>query len=140
MPTLVLEIQREAELESAANALLQVVPSPGVIAFYGEMGAGKTTFIKVFCKLLGVKENMSSPTFSLINEYQLDSGSSVYHFDFYRIQRTEEAFDLGYEDYFYGGNYCLVEWPERVESLLPEKTTSVEIKVIDGKRVFTISY
>ncbi len=97
-----------------------------VIAFYGKMGAGKTTFIKAFCNILGVEDEVNSPTFALINQY-FAGKETIFHFDFYRIKSVEEAFDFGYEDYFYSGNYCLVEWPEMIENLLPEDFIKVQI-------------
>ncbi len=98
-----------------------------VIAFYGKMGVGKTTFIKAICSVLGVEDEVNSPTFALINEYFTTQQESIYHFDFYRINSVEEAFDFGYEDYFYSSNYCLVEWPELIENLLPEHHIKVQI-------------
>jgi len=108
------------------------------LAFYGEMGAGKTTIIKEICKSLHVGDITSSPSFSLINEYLTSEGRRIYHFDFYRINKKEEAFDLGYEEYFYGGNLCLIEWPEKIESLLPLPHFKVEIKIVDNKRVLKV--
>ena len=99
------------------------------------MGAGKTTFIQSVCKMLGSGDNVTSPTFALINEYKTDKFLSIFHFDFYRINNIEEAFDLGYEDYLYSGNYCLIEWPEMIESLLPANIVKVKIEVDeDGLR------
>lgn len=107
-----------------------------LIAFYGEMGVGKTTLIKAICKKMGVHAEVSSPTFSLVNEYQAQNGQIIYHFDFYRIQSIEEVYDIGYEDYFYSGNLCLIEWPERIASLLEnEAVDRVYIKENnDGNR------
>jgi tRNA threonylcarbamoyladenosine biosynthesis protein TsaE len=129
----------ETDLPSVAKALTEKYPDARIFAFFGEMGAGKTTFIKVLCKQLQVIDNVASPTFALINEYKTASGSKVFHFDFYRIKKFEEAFDLGYEDYFYSGDYCLIEWPELIEPLLPEDTVNVKISVNedDGSRVFS---
>lgn len=107
-----------------------------VFAFYGAMGAGKTTFIRAVCEELGVRETVTSPTFAIINEYRGREGESIYHFDFYRINKLEEAFDFGYEDYFYSGNLCFIEWPELVEPLLPENTVKVYIAENDkGARI-----
>lgn len=128
------------ELEQAAKQLLSIHQQQRLFAFYGEMGAGKTTFIKSICKELGVTENTSSPTFSLVNEYKTKSGETIFHFDFYRINKLPEVYDMGYEDYFYSGAYCFVEWPEKVESLMPEETVKVRIKeAIDGQREIMIS-
>jgi len=121
-------------LQDAAVLLLQNFPEDRVFAFYGAMGAGKTTFIKAICKELGSSDYVTSPTFALINEYSTRDGSVIYHFDFYRIKKLEEAFDLGYEDYIYSGNYCLIEWPEMIESLLPEGV--VEVRIMEtGKNI-----
>jgi len=99
------------------------------IAFYGEMGAGKTTIIKALCEQLGVMDKISSPSFSLVNEYVTSKGDKVFHFDFYRLNKTSEAFDLGYEEYFYSGALCLIEWPEKIEQLLPIPHTRINIIV-----------
>lgn len=123
------------ELEATAEKLIQLFPDERVFAFYGKMGAGKTTFIQSVCKVLGTPDNVTSPTFALINEYKTTAQKSIFHFDFYRIKNMEEAFDLGYEDYLYSGNYCLIEWPEMIEPLLPNRF--VEVKIVadeDGNR------
>jgi len=101
------------------------------LAFYGEMGAGKTTLIKAICNELGVIENVTSPTFSLVNEYVTTENELIYHFDFYRLNKTSEAFDLGYEEYFYSGKLCLIEWPEKIEQLIPTQHTRINIIVKD---------
>lgn len=113
-----------------------------VIAFYGKMGAGKTTFIKALCEELGVEDVITSPTFAIVNEYSLPLGGrlegALYHFDFYRIKKIEEVYDMGYEDYFYSGNLCLIEWPELIEDLLPEDALRVTIEEQpDGSRIIT---
>ena len=101
------------------------------------MGAGKTTIIKAICHELGSSDYVTSPTFALINEYSTNNGSVIYHFDFYRIKKLEEAYDLGYEDYIYSGNYCFIEWPEMIESLLPKGIVEVKIRETDdGSRIF----
>ena len=100
--------------------------------FYGGMGAGKTTFIRAICEELGVTESVNSPTFAIVNEYTDRNGESIFHFDFYRIKNLEEAYNLGYEDYFFGSDYCFVEWPEKVEELMPEHFTIVKITVDDA--------
>ncbi|MDF3077173.1 MAG: tsaE [Sphingobacteriaceae bacterium] len=123
------------ELSEAANKLIQYAGAQKVFLFYGDMGAGKTTFIKAICEALGVSENTSSPTFSIVNEYPLPQGP-VYHFDFYRLKTETEALDLGYEDYFYSGNYCFIEWPEKIPGLIPEHFVKVNISVeSDGVRI-----
>ena len=110
------------------------------LAFYGEMGAGKTTLIKEICKLMGVSDITSSPSFSLINEYLTKEDNSIFHFDFYRINHIEEAYDIGYEDYFYSNSLCFIEWPEKIQSLLPENHTRLNIKILDNnKRVIEIT-
>lgn len=113
-------------LPHAAEQLLKEAENHQIFLFYAEMGAGKTTLIKELCRQLGVKENVSSPTFSIVNEYESPNGP-IYHFDFYRLRSEQEAYDLGYEEYFYSGHYCFVEWPERIESLLPEDAISISM-------------
>jgi len=127
------------DLEEAAKRLLDFSGTQKMFVFYGDMGAGKTTFIKALCAQLGVKETVSSPTFSIVNEYEGD-GHRIYHFDFYRIKSIQEAYDIGYEEYFYSGDICLIEWPEKIEELLPEHYIKVRITTVDpDKRVLTIS-
>lgn len=121
-------IENKSKVKSAAKQFVDLMGDDKVFAFHGSMGAGKTTFIKAICEELGVKESVTSPTFAIINEYKDRAGSSIYHFDFYRINKLEEVFDFGYEDYFYSGNICFIEWPEIVESLLPEKCVRVSIE------------
>ena len=126
------------ELKVAAKELITAFSDDRVFAFYGKMGAGKTTFIQSICRALGSDDNVTSPTFALINEYNTAELDSIFHFDFYRIKDIEEAFDLGYEDYIYSGDYCLIEWPEMIESLLPENLVEVRIQVQeDGSRTIT---
>lgn len=103
------------------------------LAFYGEMGAGKTTIIKAICEQLGVMDKISSPSFSLVNEYVTSKGEKIFHFDFYRLNKTSEAFDLGYEEYFYSGQLCLIEWPEKIEQLLPIPHTRINIIVKENE-------
>ena len=121
------EIKHVSDLQDTAKQLLSHFPEDRIFAFYGGMGAGKTTFIKAICHELGSADYVTSPTFALINEYSTDDSAVIYHFDFYRIKKLEEAYDLGYEDYIYSGNYCFIEWPEMIESLLPEKIVEVRI-------------
>jgi len=122
------QISNLSALGDSVKLLLQTFPEDRVFAFYGAMGAGKTTFIKALCRELGSADYVTSPTFALINEYSTSNGSVIYHFDFYRIKKIEEAFDLGYEDYIYSGNYCFIEWPEMIESLLPVGIVEVRIR------------
>ncbi|WP_340112189.1 tRNA (adenosine(37)-N6)-threonylcarbamoyltransferase complex ATPase subunit type 1 TsaE [Maribellus mangrovi] len=126
------------ELQSVAEELVSAFSADRVFAFYGKMGAGKTTFIQSICRVLGSEDNVTSPTFALINEYNTDQLESIFHFDFYRIKELEEAYDLGYEDYIYSGSYCLIEWPEMIEPLLPDNIVEVKIEVQDDEsRVIT---
>jgi tRNA threonylcarbamoyladenosine biosynthesis protein TsaE len=104
------------------------------LLFYGQMGVGKTTLIKELCKSLGVLDNISSPTFSLVNEYQTANNDKVYHFDFYRIEDEEEAFDIGIEDYFDSKNWCFIEWPENIENLLPLDAVEIHLSLLDDEQ------
>ena len=126
-------------LPEAARTFVRAIDQATVFAFYGKMGAGKTTFIKAVCEELGVTDVVNSPTFSIVNEYRSDTtGELIYHFDFYRIQRLEEVYDMGYEDYFYSGALCWVEWPELVDELLPGDAVKVQIEEQpDGSRTIT---
>jgi tRNA threonylcarbamoyladenosine biosynthesis protein TsaE len=117
------------QLEIVAQQLLEKFPSDRIFAFYGGMGAGKTTFIKAICNQLFVGDVVNSPTFAIVNEYLRNDGGSIYHFDLYRLKSWQEMLDIGYEDYFYSGNYCLLEWPEKIENLLPESTIRVKIEL-----------
>ena len=132
-------INSTAALPDVAKQLLAFANGDKFFIFEGEMAAGKTTFIKAFCEALGIKDVVSSPTFSIVNEYE-SKGGPVYHFDFYRLKSQKEAYDIGYEEYFYSGNYCLVEWPTKVEDLLPEKYIKVEIEITGNEqRKFTFN-
>ncbi len=126
-------------LDGAAQDFLKHFNAPAVFAFYGEMGAGKTTFIKALCKRLQVEDVVTSPTFALVNEYTTSQNRKVFHLDFYRIESVNEVFDLGYEEYFYQHNYCFIEWPELIEILLPQDTVRVSVKVgKDGARIISV--
>ena len=123
-------------IHEAAKDFIKGMGNGKVFAFYGKMGAGKTTFIKALCEVLGVKDVITSPTFAIINEYTDGNDNPIYHFDFYRIKKLEEVYDMGYEDYFYSGNLCLLEWPELVEDVLPENVIKVTIEEQpDGSRL-----
>lgn len=118
-------------LPVSAQKLTEYTAGKRILAFYGSMGAGKTTIIKAVCKVLGAEDLVSSPTFTLVNEYRTHSGSLIYHIDFYRIRKKEEVFDFGIEEYFESGSYCLLEWPELIEDLLPPETVRIRITVDD---------
>ena len=115
-------------IHEAAKEFIKEMGEGKVFAFYGKMGAGKTTFIKALCEALGVEDVITSPTFAIINEYTDGKGDPIYHFDFYRIKKLEEVYDMGYDDYFYSGNLCLLEWPELIEDILPENVITVTIE------------
>ncbi len=126
------------QIPQAAAKLLEYSEDYKIFLFYGEMGAGKTTFIKALCDELGVTDTVSSPTFSIVNEY-IGLNKTVYHFDFYRIKNQTEAMDLGYEDYLYSGNYCLIEWPEKIPDLIPEKFIELYLQEIsENERLIKI--
>ena len=118
-----------------ARKLLGEFPDDRFFAFFGKMGVGKTTLIKEICAELGVNDNVCSPTFAIVNEYTDGAGEPVYHFDFYRMKSVAEAYDIGYEEYFYSGCYCFTEWTEKVEELLPERYVRVDIGEEDGNRI-----
>lgn len=122
-----------ADLPAVAKVIIELSKTHKLVAFYGQMGAGKTTLIKQICARLDVMQEVSSPTFALVNEYETTNQQIVYHFDFYRIKNLEEVYDIGYEDYFYSNNLCLIEWPENIEPLLQnEQVIKVHIKPIDA--------
>ena len=123
-----------SDLDSVAEAVLQTLNGRTVVAFFAPMGAGKTTLISAIMAKLGSADIVTSPTFALVNQYYTDAKDTVYHFDFYRINNLSEAFDMGYEEYFYSGDLCLVEWPEKIEPLLPDDTMVVKIEIL-GERV-----
>lgn len=128
------------ELKDVAEAVIESLDGRNVVALFGAMGAGKTTLISAIMEHLGSTDNVTSPTFALVNQYSTAANEPVYHFDFYRINRIEEAFDMGYEEYFYSGDLCLVEWPELVEQLLPEDAMVVKIDILSPtERKFSIN-
>ena len=151
-----IKIQDIDHIREAAREFVENIGEARVFAFYGKMGAGKTTFVKAICEELGVDDVITSPTFAIINEYTIDhcptsesaanngqcsmvNGQSIYHFDFYRIKKLEEVYDMGYEDYFYSGALCFIEWPELIEEILPEDAVRVSIiEQENGSRV--VSY
>jgi len=123
-----LTIPSLSELSAAAEAIINFAPDNKIFLFYGDMGAGKTTLIKTLCEVLGIDEPVTSPTFSIVNEYR-GNGKTIFHFDFYRLKTQTEAYDLGYEEYFYSGAYCFIEWPEKIPDLLPDHYMKINIKV-----------
>lgn len=130
-----IKIESLDKIHTAAKEFLTHMGSGKVFAFYGKMGAGKTTFIKAVCETLGVSDVITSPTFAIVNEYTTVDNTPVYHFDFYRIKKIDEVYDMGYEDYFYSGRLCFLEWPELIEDLLPEDVVKVSIVMNeDGSR------
>ncbi|MEJ6736818.1 MAG: tRNA (adenosine(37)-N6)-threonylcarbamoyltransferase complex ATPase subunit type 1 TsaE [Flavobacteriales bacterium] len=129
------------DLKEVAKKLISDFSDKRVILFYGEMGVGKTTLIKVLCQQLGVEEPTNSPTFSIVNEYLSNQNKTIYHFDFYRIEKEEEVFDMGYEDYFYDNSYCFIEWPEKIPNLLPPDAVKVKIMLDDeNNRIISVAH
>jgi tRNA threonylcarbamoyladenosine biosynthesis protein TsaE len=134
------KVNDESELFEVAKELLDFADSQKIFCLFGEMGAGKTTFVKALCKALGVLDLVSSPTFSIVNEYATEKGEAVFHFDFYRIRNLEEAYDIGYENYFFSGDYCFIEWPEKIESLLNFPKADIFITSEMGTRLIICTY
>lgn len=132
-----IKIQSLDNIREAANLFIENKGNGKVFAFYGKMGAGKTTFVKAICEALGVEDVITSPTFAIVNEYHSTKmDEPIYHFDFYRIKKLEEVFDMGYEDYFYSGSLCFLEWPELIEDILPQDVVKVKIsEQEDGSRL-----
>lgn len=136
--TMTLKIKDISTIHDTAKEFLNMLGDSRVVAFYGKMGAGKTTFIKALCETLGVDDVITSPTFAIVNEYSTDE-EPIYHFDFYRIKNLQEVYDMGYEEYFYSGCLCLIEWPELIEPLMPDDALRVTIaEETDGTRSITI--
>ena len=132
-----IKIQNLDNIREAAREFIDNIGENTVFAFYGKMGAGKTTFVKAICEELGVKDVITSPTFAIVNEYEAPQ-QTIYHFDFYRIKKLEEVYDMGYEDYFYSGALCFIEWPELIEEILPDDAVRVNIiEQPDGSRLVT---
>lgn len=125
------------QLPDVARRLLEEFPDERFYAFFGSMGVGKTTLIKEICTQLGVEQNVCSPTFAIVNEYADRNGKPVYHFDFYRLKNLDEAYDIGYEEYFYSGCWCFTEWTEKIEPLLPDHYVQIVIKEQNGIRTLT---
>jgi len=135
---MIINVSSLQELPRAAAQLIDFAGNEKVFIFKGDMGAGKTTFIKAICEALGVKEGVTSPTFAIVNEYK-STGKKIYHFDFYRLKTQTEALDMGAEEYFYSGNYCFIEWPEKIPDMLPLHYMSVNVKVLaEGARQITL--
>ena len=130
-------INQEEELCAIAKMILKKYNSK-VFLFYGEMGVGKTSFIKKFCKELGVSDVVSSPTFSIVNQYSNVNDDIIYHFDFYRTEKQDEVFDIGYEEYLFSSSYCFIEWPEKLEDLLPTNYLKINMKLDDNNRIINI--
>lgn len=135
-----IKIEKLDNIREAAKQFIANIGDSTVFAFYGNMGAGKTTFVKAVCEELGVDDVITSPTFSIVNEYRSEqTGELIYHFDFYRVKKIEEVYDMGFEDYFYSGALCFIEWPELCEEVLPDDTVKVYIKEeTDGSRTVTL--
>ncbi len=127
---MIIYVKNILQVKKAAKEILKQTKGKKILAFFGELGSGKTTVINAICQLLKAEDSVTSPTFSLINEYLLPDGRKIYHIDFYRINNIEEIYDFGYEEYLYSSNICLIEWPEKIESLLPENTAKIYIEVV----------
>ncbi len=133
-------ISSEDEIKKAVNDFLPLLGKYKVVAFYGGMGVGKTTFIRNLCQEMGVSEHITSPSFALVNEYEGKDGKIIFHFDFYRLKNEAEVFDMGYEDYFFSNNYCFIEWPEKVSGVLPDNRLDVHmVENEDGSRTMKVS-
>lgn len=136
---LILKSESPEESAGLAEKILEACNPAKIFAIYGDLGAGKTTLVKALCRSLGAEDTVKSPTFSIVNEYHAGD-TTIYHFDFYRIKNIQEAYDLGYEEYFYSGDYCFIEWPERIESLLPEESAVIRIEIAGlTQRTFKIA-
>ena len=138
MSTTTFKCQSLQQLGTISKQMIETLGSEKIVAFYGEMGTGKTTFITAICKQLGVTDNISSPTFSIVNEYRTTLNETIFHFDFYRINSEIEALDLGYENYFYSGQRCFIEWPQKIENLMHLPHTKVTILNQNEVRIITI--
>ena len=134
-----IKIESIDKIDIAASSFLEQIKDKKVIAFNGDMGVGKTTFINALCKVMGVDGNVNSPTFSIVNEYETDNAQIIYHMDCYRINKIQEALDIGVEEYLYSGNYCFIEWPENIAPILPDSVVNVILtEQEDGSRLIEI--
>ncbi|MEA4935748.1 MAG: tRNA (adenosine(37)-N6)-threonylcarbamoyltransferase complex ATPase subunit type 1 TsaE [Paludibacter sp.] len=137
--SIILKIESLSNIDATAKIFIEKMGNQKVFAFNGNMGVGKTTFINAICKMMGVTQIVNSPTFSIVNEYETLSGHIIYHFDCYRIQKIQEALDLGAEEYLYSGNYCFIEWSENIAPILPDDLVNINIKELeDGSRIIEI--
>ena len=135
----IIEIQNLESYTIAAREFIEMMGDRRIFAFYGSMGAGKTTFIKAVCEAMGVEDAINSPTFAIVNEYEDAESNTIFHFDFYRIKSIAEVYNMGYEEYLYSNAYCFIEWPELIEELLPEETVKVTIEEgPEGQRKITM--
>ena len=138
--SIILKIESLEKIDEAAKSFVEKMGAHKIYAFNGNMGAGKTTFINAVCKMMGVTQIVNSPTFSIVNEYETATGNIIYHFDCYRIQKIQEAMDLGAEEYIYSGNYCFIEWSENIAPILPDYLVNVNITELeDGSRLIEIN-
>ncbi len=136
----IIEIKSIDDYPAAAREFINSMKNNRIFAFYGSMGAGKTTFIKSVCEAMGVEDAINSPTFAIVNEYEDSEQNTIYHFDFYRIKNITEVYNMGYEEYLYSDAYCFIEWPELIEELLPEESVAVMIEEgSDGSRTITMN-
>ncbi|MFN8283509.1 MAG: tRNA (adenosine(37)-N6)-threonylcarbamoyltransferase complex ATPase subunit type 1 TsaE [Chitinophagales bacterium] len=132
------EIKNIEELDEVSNRIIELTSSHNVFCFYGNLGAGKTTLIKLICEKINVTDSISSPTYPIINEYKTDDGKIIYHIDLYRLKSIEEAMNIGIEDYFFSGNLCFIEWPDNFESILPDNHIKIKITKFEENRTINV--